>query len=122
MSRDFADGYCEHTVRSAIDLIGGKWTMKILWELLRDECRYADLRRRVTGISQKVLSSELSALVRSGLVEREVIPTTPPQVTYRITAKGRSVDEVFAALHRWGHGHAKSKPPPDDDSPGEHRA
>jgi DNA-binding HxlR family transcriptional regulator len=75
--------------------------MLILWELLQQERRYADLQRSVTGISQKVLSAELKSLVRAGLVEREVTPTTPPQVTYRITPDGRSADEVFAALHRW---------------------
>lgn len=102
MTGTFADGYCGSTVRTAIDLIGGKWSMLILWELLREECRYAELQRRVVGISQKVLSSELKALVRADLVEREVAPTTPPQVTYRLTAEGRSLDVVFDVLHGWG--------------------
>ncbi|WP_278263816.1 helix-turn-helix domain-containing protein [Nocardia sp. AG03] len=99
---EFDGDYCAETVRRTIDLVGGKWTMLILWELLRQERRYADLQRRVPGISQKVLSSELKALVRAGLVEREVAATTPPQVTYRITAEGRSLDAVFTSLHEWG--------------------
>lgn len=98
----FDDGYCEVTVRRTIDLIGGKWSMLVLWELLHEERRYADLHRRVAGVSQKVLSHELKSLVAAGLVEREVAPTVPPQVTYRITAEGRSLEEVFTALHRWG--------------------
>lgn len=95
-------GFCESTVRRTTDLIGGKWSMLVLWELLQSERRYADLQRRVHGISQKVLSGELRRLVGANLVEREVTPTVPPQVTYRITADGRSLETVFQELHRWG--------------------
>lgn len=107
MTSDDTEGYCEDSVRGTIDLIGGKWSMLILWELLREECRYAELQRRVGGVSQKVLSERLKALVGEGLVEREVAPTVPPQVTYRITAEGRSLEGVFAALHEWGVRHAR---------------
>ncbi len=100
-----SEGYCGRSVRSVIDLIGGKWTMLILWELLGEERRYAELQRQVTGISQKVLSSELKSLVRAELVEREVAPTIPPQVTYRITSKGRSLEGIFGALDQWGRRH-----------------
>lgn len=94
--------YCGSSVRTTIDVIGGKWSMLVLWELLQNERRYADLQRRVGGISQKVLSSELRSLVGAGLVEREVAPAVPPEVTYRITDEGRSLGPVFAELHRWG--------------------
>lgn len=100
-------GFCESTARRTIELIGGKWSMLVLWELLQDERRYADLQRRVTGISQKVLSGELRKLVDAGLVDREVTPAVPPQVTYRITTEGRSLSPVFAELHRWGVEHAR---------------
>lgn len=81
--------------------------MLILWELLGEERRYAQLQRQVTGISQKVLSAELKSLVQAGLVEREVevAPTIPPQVTYRITSKGRSLEGIFVALDQWGRRH-----------------
>ena len=102
---DPINNYCGETVRRTIDIIGGKWTMLILWELLDSEHRYAVLQRRVDGISQKVLSSELKALVSEGLVEREVTPTVPPQVTYRITEDGRSLHTVFAAIDQWGRRH-----------------
>lgn len=104
-SRAPGEDYCGQSVRTTIGMIGGKWTMLILFELLQSERRYADLQRRVDGISQKVLSAELKRLVAEGLVARDVVPTTPPQVTYSITERGRSLDEVFAALHEWGHGH-----------------
>jgi len=103
-----ARDYCGETMRTTIDIVGGKWTMLVLWELLKNERRYADLQRRVVGISQKVLSSELKALVDYGLVDREVEPTVPPQVTYRITDEGRSLEPVFEVLHRWGHEHRPS--------------
>ncbi|HIW90414.1 MAG TPA: helix-turn-helix transcriptional regulator [Candidatus Corynebacterium avicola] len=102
MSSSTPDNYCGESVRATLNIIGGKWSMLILWELLQEECRYAELQRRVGGISQKVLSSELKSLVASGLVDREVEPTVPPQVTYRITERGRSLDQVFSALQRWG--------------------
>lgn len=109
--------YCGDTVRRTIDLIGGKWTMLILWELLKCDRRYADLQRRVAGISQKVLSDQLKTLVQEGVVEREVAPTTPPQVTYRITAEGRSIGQVFDALHRWGQGRPSGSRPPSPARP-----
>lgn len=102
MTGKFDGSYCEETARRTIDLIGGKWSMRVLWELMLEDRRYADLQRRVGGISQKVLSSELRSLVGAGLVDREVASTIPPQVTYRITAEGRSLSQVFVALHQWG--------------------
>ena len=71
--------FCGDTVHQTVNLIGGKWTMLILWRLLEREHRYADLHRQVGDVSQKVLSSELKTLVQAGLVEREVNPTTPPR-------------------------------------------
>lgn len=102
MTDERGSDYCGLSVRSTIDVIGGKWSMLVLWELLQSERRYADLQRRVGGISQKVLSSELRSLVGAGLVEREVAPAVPPEVTYRITDEGLSLSPVFAELHRWG--------------------
>lgn len=102
MTGALGQGYCGDTVRDALDVIGGKWSMLVLWELLARDRRYADLQRQVPGISQKVLSAELKSLVAAGLVEREVAPTVPPQVTYRVTREGRGLEEVFAALHTWG--------------------
>lgn len=99
---DESDAFCGASVRRTVDLIGGKWSMVILWELLQSPRRYADLQRRVGGISQKVLSAQLRSLVEADLVEREVAPTTPPQVTYRITERGRSLRPVFDALQAWG--------------------
>lgn len=100
-----ARDYCGETMRTTIDIVGGKWTMLVLWERLKSERRYADLQRRVAGISQKVLSNELKSLVEHRLVDREVKPTVPPQVTYRITDEGKSLEPVFEVLHRWGHEH-----------------
>ena len=102
------NGYCETSVHRTVRLIGGKWSMLVLWELLQSERRYSDLQRRVAGISQKVLSSELRSLVEEGLVHREVVPTVPPQVTYRITDHGRSLEPVFEALHAWGSQHGET--------------
>ena len=105
MTKRTPEDFCGSTVHRTISLIGGKWTMLILWRLLEREHRYADLQRQVGDVSQKVLSAELKTLVQAGLVEREVNPTVPPQVTYRITPKGQSLDSVFTSLSRWGETH-----------------
>ena len=97
--------FCEASVKQTIALIGGKWRMLILWTLLERAYRYNELHRRIGGVSQKVLSSELKALVAAGLVERSVEPVSPPEVTYRITARGRSLEAVFTSLHAWGVTH-----------------
>lgn len=76
--------------------------MLIPWELLDQDHKYTELQHRVDGIFQNILSGELRSLVLAGLVEHEVAPTVPPQVTYRITPEGRSSEEVFATPDRWG--------------------
>ncbi|MGV8858680.1 winged helix-turn-helix transcriptional regulator [Rhodoglobus sp.] len=108
MATGISDGYCEDTVRRTIDLVRSKWAMRVLWKLLREERRYAEVQRRVGGISQKVLSGELKTLVEGGVFEREVTPTVPPQVSYRVTTKGRSLEGVFVALDLRGRPNEES--------------
>ncbi|MCP9850380.1 helix-turn-helix domain-containing protein [Cyanobium sp. Morenito 9A2] len=92
-------------VRAALKVLVGKWTVPILWLLGQGPQRYGDLRRGIPEISDKVLSQHLRDLVRDGLVEREEVPTRPPQVSYGFSAYGRSLIPVLQTLCAWGQSH-----------------
>ncbi|MFF9623890.1 winged helix-turn-helix transcriptional regulator [Streptomyces griseosporeus] len=103
---DLFDPLCP--TRQLLDRIGTKWTsmaIKVLAEAAPHEIRFADLRRRMPGISQKMLSVTLQSLVRDGLVSRRVEPTVPPGVHYRLTALGQSLETPLAALRAWAETH-----------------
>lgn len=94
--------------RQLLDRIGTKWTsltVKVLAESTPGEVRFAELRRRIPGISQKMLSATLQSLVRDGLVARRVEPTVPPRVHYQLTALGLSLDGPLDALRTWAEEH-----------------
>ncbi|MEO6087873.1 MAG: helix-turn-helix domain-containing protein [Umezawaea sp.] len=94
--------------RRLLDRIGSKWTsmaVKVLAEAEPDEVRFADLRRRIPGISQKMLSVTLQSLVRDGLVARRVEPAVPVRVHYRLTPLGLSLEVPLAALRDWAEEH-----------------
>ncbi len=92
-------------VRAALKVLQGKWTLPILWQLRETPQRYGDLRRAIPEISDKVLTQHLRDLERGGLVEREVMPAKPPQVSYRFSAYGRSLIPLIQSLCAWGEQH-----------------
>jgi DNA-binding HxlR family transcriptional regulator len=103
---DLFDPLCP--TRQLLDRIGTKWTsmvIKVLAEAAPDEVRFAELRRRMPGVSQKMLSVTLQSLVRDGLVVRRVEPTVPPRVHYRLTKLGLSLETPLAALRDWAEDH-----------------
>lgn len=92
-------------VRSILDKVGDKWTMLLIMTLSGGPLRFNELKRRVPDISQKMLTQTLRDLQRDGLVSREVFPTVPPSVEYRLTALGESVIAPFGALLTWANDH-----------------
>ncbi|MFE6777668.1 winged helix-turn-helix transcriptional regulator [Streptomyces sp. NPDC057702] len=103
---DLLDPCCP--TRQLLDRIGTKWTsmvVKVLAEEAPAELRFAELRRRVPGVSQKMLSVTLRTLTRDGLVARRVEPTVPPAVHYRLTDLGLSLERPLAALRDWAETH-----------------
>ncbi|OLZ52789.1 winged helix-turn-helix transcriptional regulator [Amycolatopsis keratiniphila] len=103
---DLFDPECP--TRRLLDRIGTKWTsmaVKVLAEAAPHEVRFAELRRRIPGVSQKMLSVTLHSLVRDGLVARRVEPTVPPRVHYRLTDLGLSLELPLAALRNWAEEH-----------------
>ncbi|MFI6017358.1 MULTISPECIES: winged helix-turn-helix transcriptional regulator [unclassified Streptomyces] len=103
---DLLDPRCP--TRQLLDRIGTKWTsmtVKMLAEAAPGELRFAQLRRLIPGISQKMLSVTLQSLVRDGLVARRVEPTVPPAVHYRLTELGLSLEIPLSALRVWAETH-----------------
>ena len=73
----------------AMDLVGGKWKMLVLW-LLRDRSvRFSELRRFLNRITHKMLTQQLRELEQSGLINRTVYPVVPPKVEYALTEEGK---------------------------------
>ncbi|MGW4245596.1 winged helix-turn-helix transcriptional regulator [Nocardia sp. NPDC004722] len=103
---DLFDTQCP--TRQLLDRIGTKWTsmaVKVLAEAAPGEVRFAELRRRMPGVSQKMLSVTLQNLTRDGLATRRVEPTVPPRVHYRLTDLGLSLEIPLAALRTWAEDH-----------------
>ena len=79
--------------------------VKVLAEASPDEVRFAELQRRMAGVSQKMLSVTLQSMTRDGLVGRRVEPTVPPRVYYRLTPLGLSLEGPLAMVRAWAEEH-----------------
>jgi len=89
-------------VALTLDLIGGKWKGVILWHLLHKTLRFSQLQRRISDVTQKMLTQQLRELERDGLVHRQVYAEVPPRVEYSLTAKGESLRELLVIMCEWG--------------------
>ncbi|NKQ53054.1 helix-turn-helix transcriptional regulator [Amycolatopsis sp. K13G38] len=92
--------YCP--VELTIDVIDGKWKPVILAHLKEGVHRYGELRRRMPGISEKMLTQQLRELEADGLVSREALRGTVPRVEYRLTEEGHTLGPALQALYDWG--------------------
>ncbi|MEO3759261.1 helix-turn-helix domain-containing protein [Mycobacterium sp. B14F4] len=88
----------------ALDVVGERWTLVIVQELLKRPGRYGELQSRLPGIGTSVLADRLRRLERAGLVVREPGPVGAG-VVYALTERGRALDEALCALRRWGVGY-----------------
>ncbi|MDI5963455.1 winged helix-turn-helix transcriptional regulator [Streptantibioticus silvisoli] len=91
--------------RRILDRIGDRWTVLIVGVLWDGTARFSELRRRVEGISQKMLTQTLRGLERDGLVHRTVHPEVPVRVEYTLTEAGRTLREPLRALEEWSIAH-----------------
>jgi|SRR6185437_778563 len=89
----------------ALELVGERWTLLLVRELLARPCRYTDLQQNLPGIPTNVLSTRLKELEAEGIVERQVAPAPQRGVVYRITPDGERLEPAVIALARWGNGH-----------------
>ncbi|MFF9788181.1 winged helix-turn-helix transcriptional regulator [Streptomyces nigrescens] len=90
---------------AAVDVIGGKWKVLLLWALAERPRRFGELRRELPKISEKVLTQQLRELEADGIVHRENFPQVPPKVEYSLTGFGLSLNEALAPLGAWGRAH-----------------
>jgi DNA-binding HxlR family transcriptional regulator len=84
-------------------LLGGAWTPNVLWYLRETPRRFSELKSDLAGVSAKTLSARLRKLERDGVVHREVKPTSPPTVEYRLTPLGDRLVPAIEAIVEVGH-------------------
>ncbi|MBQ1098910.1 helix-turn-helix transcriptional regulator [Streptomyces sp. b94] len=89
-------------VDAAMDVIGGKWKVLILWALGEGVHRFGALRRALPGVTEKVLAAQLREMEADGIVHREEYREVPPRVEYSLTARGVALNEALAPLGAWG--------------------
>lgn len=89
-------------VETTLLLIGNKWKVLILRDLLDGTKRFGELKRSIGSVSQKVLTQQLRAMEEDGLVHREVYAEVPPRVEYSLTELGESLKPILDAMLNWG--------------------
>lgn len=89
-------------VEITLKLIGDKWKVLIIRDLLTGTKRFSELMRSVTGITQKVLTSHLRSMEAAGLLTRTVYPEVPPRVEYTLTETGFSLKPIMDSMVSWG--------------------
>ena len=93
-------------VARTLDLIGERWTILLLRELLRQGARrFQDFQTSLPGVAPNILSARLKSLEDSGLVQRQVYSERPPRLEYVLTEKGKSLGPVVKAMRDWGAKH-----------------
>lgn len=89
-------------IQFVLDILGNKWSVLVLRELFLGDRRTHELLNALPGVSTKTLTMRLRDLEQHGLVDRQVYPEVPPRVVYSLTAKGKELQPVLAALHHVG--------------------
>lgn len=92
-------------VQDTLDVMGGKWKLKILIVLFYGDTHFMELKRRIPGIGRKMLSQELKNLETNGLITRTVMDTKPMTVNYRLTAYSESLRGIIEDMGKWGIHH-----------------
>jgi DNA-binding HxlR family transcriptional regulator len=92
-------------VEATLDLIDGKWKGVILFHLQGGTQRFGELRKRMPGITQRMLTKQLRALEDDNLIIRKVYAEVPPRVEYRLSEIGESLRPVIDTLRAWGESH-----------------
>ena len=92
-------------LEATLGVIGGKWKLMVLWNLVASPRRFGELRRMVTGISEKMLIQQLREMAADGIVARTDFHELPPRVEYALTPFGVSLTEALKPLCHWGATH-----------------
>ena len=89
-------------LQEILDVIGGKWSMSIIYALFTGKKRFSELERMVPGINTRMLVKELKNMEANGIVIRKVFATVPPTVEYTLTTKGEKLKPSIDELYKWG--------------------
>lgn len=92
-------------IQDALDLISGKWKIKVISVLLYGKKNFTDLQRQINGLGAKMLSKDLQDLEINGLITRTVNTTKPITVTYELTPYGHTLEPIIRELAGWGTEH-----------------
>lgn len=98
----------ECPVATTVQLIGSKWKLLILRNLLQRPWRFNELKRSLDGISQKVLTDSLRSMEEDGLITRTVYPEVPPHVEYALSETGESMRPILMAMQSWDTNYKKT--------------
>ncbi len=89
-------------VATTVQLIGSKWKLLIMRNLLQRPWRFNELQKDLVGISQKVLTDSLRSMENDGIITRTVYPQVPPKVEYALSPLGESMRPILDAMEKWG--------------------
>ena len=92
-------------VETTLTLIGNKWKVLILRDLMGGTKRFGELKRSLGNVTQKVLTAQLRDMEENGLVHRKVYAEVPPRVEYSLTDLGKSLEPILTAMKTWGEGY-----------------
>ena len=95
-------------VATTVQLIGSKWKLLIMRNLLKRPWRFNELRRDLDGISQKVLTDSLRSMEEDGIITRTVYLEVPPRVEYALSELGESMRPIIQAMEQWGTEYKKN--------------
>ena len=96
-------------VETTLTLIGDKWKVLILRDLMPGTKRFGELKKSIGSVSQKVLTAQLRAMEENGLVHRKVYAEVPPRVEYSLTDLGQSLKPILDSMWAWGEGYQKQQ-------------
>ncbi|MDE7271344.1 MAG: helix-turn-helix transcriptional regulator [Acetatifactor sp.] len=106
-------------VATTVELIGSKWKLLIIRNLLVRPWRFNELKKDLTGISQKVLTDNLRSLESDGIITRTVYPEVPPRVEYALSELGETLKPILDSMAEWGQNYFTSLSYIDRKSPSE---
>lgn len=102
------DELLECPVATTVSLIGSKWKLLIIRNLLERPWRFNELKKSLAGISQKVLTDSLRSMENDGIITRTVYPEVPPRVEYALSELGETMRPILDSMKEWGTNYKKN--------------
>lgn len=96
------NGFSDCPITKTAEVIGGKWSLPIIFSLISETKRFKELERQIEGINTRMLVKELKQLEENGIVSRKVYAEVPPKVEYSLTEKGKALKNVLVEMKNWG--------------------